>query len=65
MNLNNNEFSSDSDYSKSIARGTFIETSIEPGFFLMTFQNDFEAPKLLEKDIDSSYIQFHFCLKGG
>lgn len=65
MNLNNNEFSSDFDYSKSIARGTFIETSIEPGFFLMTFQNDFEAPKLLEKDIDSSYIQFHFCLKGG
>ena len=51
MNLNKNYFSIDNDSSKSIARGTFIETSIEPGFFLMTFQNDFEVSKLLEKNI--------------
>ena len=49
---------------KSVAKGTFLETVIESGFFVLTFQNDSQASKLLEKAIDSSFIQFHFCLKG-
>lgn len=49
---------------KSVAKGTFLETVIESGFFVLTFQNDSQVFILLEKAIDSSFIQFHFCLKG-
>lgn len=49
---------------KSIATGTFDETYIEDGFFILTSKNDGDEPKVLEREIDSSYIQFHFCTKG-
>ncbi len=64
MNLNKDVSYSNESSSKNVARGAYIETPIESGFFVLTFQNDFDAPKLLEKDIDNSYLQFHFCLKG-
>ena len=64
MNLNKEISSSDISHSKSVAKGTFLETVIESGFFVLTFQNDSQGSKLLEKAIDSSFIQFHFCLKG-
>jgi AraC-like DNA-binding protein len=50
--------------SKSVARGTFEETRIEDGFFVLTHKNENDALEILERDIDSSYIQFHFCTKG-
>ena len=50
--------------SKSIAQGTFEEISIEDGFILITSKNDGDIPKVVEREIDSSYIQFHFCVKG-
>ena len=49
---------------KSVAKGAFSETEIEPGFFVLTFQNTSDSTTVLEKAIDSSFIQFHFCLKG-
>ena len=64
MNLNKEISASNVGYLKSIAKGTFLETVIESGFFVLTFQNDSQAFILLEKAIDSSFIQFHFCLKG-
>lgn len=64
MNLNKDVSYSSESSSKNVARGAYIETPIESGFFVLTFQNDFDDPKLLEKDIDNSYLQFHFCLKG-
>ena len=64
MNLNKENSYSLSPSSKSVATVTFLETSIESGFLVMTFQNETDKLKLLEKDIDNSYIQFHFCLKG-
>ena len=64
MDLNKELSTSDICTSKSIAKGTFLETVIESGFFVLTFQNDSQESKLLEKGIDSSFIQFHFCLKG-
>ena len=64
MNLNKEISASNVGYLKSVAKGTFLETVIESGFFVLTFQNDSQASKLLEKAIDSSFIQFHFCLKG-
>ncbi|WP_430467045.1 helix-turn-helix domain-containing protein [Winogradskyella ouciana] len=50
--------------SKSIARGTFDETFIEDGFFVLTYKNEDNAVQILEREIDSSYLQFHFCTKG-
>lgn len=50
--------------SKSVARGTFDETYIEDGFFVLTSKNDNDLVEILEREIDSSYIQFHFCTKG-
>jgi AraC-like DNA-binding protein len=49
---------------KSIAKGTFDETFIEEGFFVLTCKNDKGVIEVLERSIDSSYIQFHFCTKG-
>lgn len=49
---------------KNVAIGSFQETVIEPGFLVMTYQNNSSEPQILEKEIDSSNIQFHFCLKG-
>ncbi len=49
---------------KSIAKGTFNESVIDDGFIVLTYQNDSDVIKTVEREIDSSYIQFHFCLKG-
>lgn len=51
-------------FSKSIATGTFKETFIEDGFFVLTYKNENATVEILEREIDSSYIQFHFCTKG-
>ena len=64
MNLNKEIPTSNDSPLKSVAKGTFLETVIESGFFVLTFQNDSQASKFLEKAIDSSFIQLHFCLKG-
>ncbi|MFS4483606.1 helix-turn-helix transcriptional regulator [Hyunsoonleella sp. 2307UL5-6] len=50
---------------KSIARGTFDETQVEDGFLILTFKNDENETQNVAKDIDSSFIQFHYCIKGG
>jgi AraC-like DNA-binding protein len=49
---------------KSVAKGTFDETVIGDGFIVLTYQNDSDKFKTVEREIDSRYIQFHFCLKG-
>jgi len=49
---------------KSNAKGTFDETFIEEGFFVLAHKNENDMLQILERDIDSSYIQFHFCSKG-
>jgi len=64
MNLNNNQIRTAVAKAKNIAQGSFLETEIEGGFVVMTCQNESSEVQLLEKEIDSSFIQFHFCLKG-
>ncbi|QNK76735.1 helix-turn-helix transcriptional regulator [Winogradskyella sp. PAMC22761] len=49
---------------KSIAKGTFEETFLEDGFFVLTHKNENDTIEILERKIDNSYIQFHFCNKG-
>ncbi|MFD2822433.1 helix-turn-helix transcriptional regulator [Lacinutrix iliipiscaria] len=49
---------------KNVARRTFNETKVDDGFFVLTFQNEKDKSVTLEREIDSQFIQFHFCLKG-
>ncbi|MDO6595963.1 AraC family transcriptional regulator [Oceanihabitans sp. 2_MG-2023] len=49
---------------KNVAKGTFNETKVEDGFFVLTYQNENQAVETLAREIDSSFIQFHFCIKG-
>lgn len=50
--------------SKNIAEGFSEETKVEEGFYILRFQNDEDREINLSREIDSSYIQFHFCVKG-
>ncbi|MFO7720203.1 MAG: AraC family transcriptional regulator [Gillisia sp.] len=49
---------------KNIAAGFVDETKIEEGFYILKFQNEEKLPGNISRDIDSSFIQFHFCVKG-
>ncbi len=64
MNLNNNKNNSDFSATKNIAIGSFEETKLDEGFFALTYQNESNAIQIVEREIDSSFIQFHFCIKG-
>ncbi|ADV48953.1 transcriptional regulator, AraC family [Cellulophaga algicola DSM 14237] len=46
------------------AQGSFEEVLIDEGFFALKIQNDGVDTQKVSKEIDSSFIQFHFCLKG-
>lgn len=50
---------------ENIAEGSFEEVLIEDGFYVLKIQNDSIYNQKVTREIDSSYIQFHFCLKGG
>lgn len=49
---------------ENIAGGFVEETRIEDGFYILKFQNDSENVESCSRGVDSSYIQFHFCVKG-
>jgi len=49
---------------KNNAEGTFGETKVEDGFLVLTHQNEGNKINTLEREIDATFIQFHFCLKG-
>jgi AraC-like DNA-binding protein len=49
---------------KNVAEGSFNEVLIEDGFFVLKIQNDTPHIQKVSREIDSSFIQFHFCLKG-
>ncbi|MEK6152712.1 AraC family transcriptional regulator [Flavobacteriaceae bacterium 3-367] len=50
--------------SKNIAQGSFEEVFIAEGFYVLKIQNDSTVVRKVGREIDSSFIQFHFCLKG-
>ncbi|WP_323787357.1 AraC family transcriptional regulator [Psychroserpens sp.] len=64
MNLNNNNNNPNVSASKNIARGSFEETKLDEGFFVLTYQNNTNEVQIVEREINSSFIQFHFCIKG-
>ncbi len=49
---------------KNIAQSTFDETIVDDGFLILTHKNDENETQNLVKEINSDYIQFHYCLKG-
>ncbi|MBM1105361.1 helix-turn-helix transcriptional regulator [Aurantibacter crassamenti] len=49
---------------KNVAQGSFQEVLIDDGFFVLKLQNDESSIQKVTREIDSSFIQFHFCLKG-
>ncbi len=46
------------------AIGSLNEVFVEDGFFVLKMQNDTDQVQKVTREIDSSFIQFHFCLKG-
>jgi len=49
---------------KNVVQGSYDEVLIETGFYVLKIQNDTADFQKLTREIDSSFIQFHFCLKG-
>ena len=49
---------------KSIAKRSFEETDVEDGFSILMFKNDENAVQYVAKEIDNTFLQFHFCIKG-
>ncbi|MGB5500707.1 MAG: AraC family transcriptional regulator [Maribacter sp.] len=49
---------------ENVALGSFVEVLIEDGFYVLKIQNDTQHNQRVTREIDSTFIQFHFCLKG-
>jgi AraC-like DNA-binding protein len=49
---------------KSVAISSFDETLVEEGVIVLTYKNESSDVQSVVKEIDSDYIQFHFCIKG-
>ncbi|WP_299148673.1 AraC family transcriptional regulator [uncultured Dokdonia sp.] len=49
---------------KSNAQGLLQEIKIEDGFYVLRFDNNDSNVSQVEREVDSSFIQFHFCIKG-
>ncbi len=50
---------------KNIAGGSILETFVEPGIRMLKFQNESSQKQVFTKKIDRSFLQLHFCIKGG
>lgn len=59
MTVNN-----DKNQQKNNAISSFNETKVDDGFLVLVYKNDGNETQSLIKEIDSDYIQFHFCIKG-
>ena len=49
---------------KNIAKSSYDEIFIDEGFYVLKIRNDTTEKQVAERKIDSSFIQFHFSLKG-
>lgn len=50
---------------KNVAKGSFEEILIDDGFYVLKIQNNTSEVNKVIREINRTYIQFHFCLKGG
>ena len=49
---------------KNVAEGSTIEIRLDEDFYILKLQNENSEIQRFTKEIDRSFIQFHFCLKG-
>lgn len=64
MNLNNRNENTKEDDLKNVAKSSFNETKVDEGVYVLTYKNETDASQTIVREIDSSFIQFHFCVKG-
>ncbi len=49
---------------KNVEEGAFHEIFIEKGFSVLKLQNNKDSITYYKREVDSSYIQLHYCVKG-
>lgn len=49
---------------ENVVKSAFDEIKIEEGFYALIYQNESSQIETAEREIDNSFIQFHFCVKG-
>ena len=49
---------------ENVAIGSYDEILVDEGFYVLKIQNDTQDFKTVIRDVDSTFIQFHFALKG-
>ena len=49
---------------KNVGESTFEEIVLDKGFYLFHFQNESNTIQNFEREINSTFIQIHFCLRG-
>jgi len=49
---------------KNVGESTLDEITLEKGFYVLHFQNESKDVEIFERDIDSTFIQMHFCIRG-
>ena len=49
---------------KNVGESSFEEITLENGFYVLHFQNESKEIQNFEREINSTFIQIHFCLRG-
>ncbi len=49
---------------ENVAVSSFAETQVDDGFSILMYKNETNTTKSVSRAVDSTYIQFHFCVKG-
>jgi len=49
---------------KNVGESSLDEITLEKGFYVLHFQNESDRIDHFEREIDSTFIQIHFCLRG-
>jgi hypothetical protein len=49
---------------KNVGESSLDEITLEKGFYVLHFQNESDKIQHFEREIDSSFLQMHFCLRG-
>jgi AraC-like DNA-binding protein len=64
MTLNKNKINTSILMFKNVGESSLDEIPLEKGFYVLHFQNESDKIQNFEREIDSSFIQMHFCLRG-
>jgi len=64
MILNKNKIIKTIGMLKNVGESSLDEIILEKGFYVLHFQNESIQIQSFEREIDSSFIQMHFCLRG-